>query len=80
MSFSAAFADERPTLVLNPPDDPPFEALVSSEIEAEDPEQLQVRLREQYPRAIVRRRDLSGERTQIWYVYRDGHWVRPGVA
>jgi hypothetical protein len=25
----------------------------------------------------VRPRELAGERTQIWYVYRDGHWVHP---
>jgi len=74
-----SFPAERPTLVLNPQDDRTFEAFVAKEIEGEGdgPEQLQVRLRGQYPRAIVRRRDLAGERTQIWYVYRDGYWVRP---
>ena len=75
-----SFAEERPTLVLNPPDDPAFEAFVTSAMDEpiEGPEQLQVQLRRRYPRSIVRRRDLVGERVQIWYVYRDGHWVRPG--
>jgi len=40
-------------------------------------ETLQQRLRERYPLAAVRPRDLSSERTAIWYVYRDGHWVPP---
>jgi hypothetical protein len=75
-----SFAEERPTLVLNPPEDRAFEAFVSlvTAEASEGPEQLQARLRRRYPRAIVRRRDLVGERVQIWYVYRDGHWVRPG--
>ena len=75
-----SFAEERPTLVLNPPDDRAFEAFVTSTMDEaiEGPDQLQVALRRRYPRSIVRRRDLAGERVQIWYVYRDGHWVRPG--
>jgi len=64
---------------LNPPDDAEFQAFVRSAIDDSSvgPEQLQVLLRVRYPRAIVRRRDLVGERVQVWYVYRDGHWVRP---
>ena len=73
-----SFADERPTLILNPPDDRDFSAFVRSRVEtAPGPKQLEGRLRERYPRAIVRPRDLSGARIQVWYVYRDGHWVRP---
>ena len=77
-----SFAEERPTLVLNPPGDRAFEAFVTSAMVEVNggPEQLQVRLRRRYPRAIVRSRDLAGERVQIWYVYRDGHWVRPAPA
>jgi PAS domain-containing protein len=42
------------------------------------PEALQVRLRRLFPRAVVRRRDISGEPT-AWYVYRDGGW-RPSMT
>lgn len=69
----------RPTLVLNPPDDVAFrtsaEHLVESGIA--EPSMLQDCLRLQWPLALVRPRELAGERAQIWYVYRDGHWVRP---
>lgn len=40
----------------------------------DDPAILQVRLRERYPDAVVRPRELSSEPVVIWYVYRDGHW------
>ncbi len=40
---------------------------------AASPEGLESRLRRMFPRAVVRRRDISGERT-AWYVYRDGGW------
>ena len=73
-----SIAEERPALILNPPADRDFEAIVRWELGASaGPEQLQVRLRGRYPRAIVRRRELAGEPVQIWYVYRDGHWIRP---
>lgn len=68
-----------PTLVLNPPDDDEFrstaERLVANGLA--EPELLQDRLRKRWPLAIVRQRGLVGERTEIWYVYRDGHWIRP---
>jgi PAS domain-containing protein len=41
------------------------------------PEELEERLRRLFPRAVVRRRDISGEPT-AWYVYRDGGW-RPSM-
>ncbi len=37
------------------------------------PEALEARLRRMFPRAVVRRRDISGEPV-AWYVYRDGGW------
>ena len=40
------------------------------------PASLQSRLRDRYPRAVVRPRTLSGEQIEIWYVYREGYWVR----
>ena len=72
------------TLVLNPRDDPRFvglaEAIVTDGVEA--PAELQIRLRQAYPNAIVRARELDGEAQSIWYVYRDGHWIpaERGVA
>jgi hypothetical protein len=39
-----------------------------------DPAQLQARLRQSYAGAVVRRRELSGEMFELWYVYRDGSW------
>jgi hypothetical protein len=69
-----------PTLVLNPPDDDAFRSyalgLVEDGIGA--PSALEERLRQRYPAAIVRPRELAGEQAQIWYVYRDGRWVRSG--
>jgi hypothetical protein len=68
----------RPTLVLNPPDDEEFRSSAELLIESGivEPAELQASLRGRYPGAIVRPRELAGERAHIWYVYRDGHWVR----
>lgn len=70
--------DPRPTLVLNPPGDERFRrlALGALEDDAVTPAQLEAELRRAYPRAAVRPRELAGEQSEIWYVYRDGHWVR----
>jgi hypothetical protein len=70
--------DQRPTLVLNPPGDAEFAAYASQMLNGGviDHAELQRRLRERFPRAIVRPRELAGERAQIWYVYRDGRWIR----
>ena len=66
-----------PTLVLNPSPDHEFvdraRALVGEGMTAEA---LQQALRAYYPRAVVRRRDLSAEH-ESGYVYRDGQWVPP---
>lgn len=72
--------ESRPTLVLNPSDDVQFRTAVETSMEngSVTPAQLQGRLREQYPQVVVRPRELSGERAQVWYVYLHGHWVRPG--
>ncbi|HET9614267.1 MAG TPA: hypothetical protein VFP22_05615 [Candidatus Limnocylindrales bacterium] len=72
--------DREPTLVLSPPDDDAFRSLAGGLVATGvgSAAELEARLRATYPRAAVRPRDLAGERMQIWYVYRDGHWVRPG--
>jgi hypothetical protein len=68
-----------PTLITNPATDGAFvtvaEGLVAGGVD--DPGELQRRLRERYPQAVVRPRELSSERRVVWYVYRDGHWT-PG--
>jgi hypothetical protein len=65
------------TLVVNPRDDMPFVALAERVVAdgVRSPSELQDRLRQEYPEAVVRARELDGEAFTIWYVYRDGHWV-----
>jgi PAS domain-containing protein len=48
------------------------ERLIADEAPA-TPEELEERLRRLFPRALVRRRDITGE-SPTWYVYRDGGW------
>jgi hypothetical protein len=67
----------RPILILNPRSDAQFVALVS-ELMADlidQPSALQESLRARFPDAVVRRRELSSEPTEVWYVYRDGRWT-----
>jgi len=62
--------------VINPRRDKEFVALVEAEgPTAGSPGALEAALRQDYPRAVVRPRQLEGERSEIWYVYRDGTWV-----
>ena len=70
----------RPTLIINPADDDIFAAYARMLLDHGAPSvvQLESRLRTVYPDATVHFRDLSGESTLIWYVYRDGHWTPPG--
>ena len=66
----------RPTLVINPTDDPAFAAAAEAALDdGQTTDQLQAILRRDYPRAVVRARDLAGD-PFVWYVYREGHWVR----
>jgi hypothetical protein len=66
----------RPVLITNPRSDEAFVAAVEAAVDGADaPADLQARLRERYPQAVVRPRDLSSEPVTVWYVYRDGHWV-----
>ena len=67
---------QRPTLITNPANDVGFRAHAESSLqEGQSVAELQQILRGEYPRAIVRPRDLEGERKVVWYVYREGHWV-----
>jgi len=70
-----------PAIVANPGDDDEFASRAWHLIEAgaDTPGRLESMLRSLYPWAVVRRRELSGEPIEIWYVYRDGHWVPPST-
>lgn len=67
----------RPILVINPRDDRPFVELAERLVEdgVSRLEDLQERLAVDYPAVTVHRRELSGEPLEVWYVYRDGHWL-----
>jgi hypothetical protein len=69
--------DVRPIVILNPRSDARFVELVTQLMAngAGEPAELQSGLRAQFPDAIVRRRELSSESTEVWYVYRDGRWT-----
>jgi hypothetical protein len=59
-----------------PRDDTDFVALVDAiALSSGSPAQLEDGLRATYPRVVVRARDLEGDHTQVWYVYRDGSWT-----
>jgi hypothetical protein len=65
-----------PSLVTNPAGDAAFRAAAEAALEtAQSIDEFEKTLRSRYPRAVVRARALSGERTVVWYVYREGHWV-----
>ncbi len=68
----------KPTIVRNPANDLAFQEAVEEILHGEwsEPEAVQERLRERYPRAVVRPRELDAERTPVWYVYREGRWTR----
>ncbi len=66
----------RPVIVLNPRSDVAFVAFAEECVKAgaDRPMALQEQLRERYPRAVVRERNLHGE-APTWYVYREGAWI-----
>ena len=66
-----------PSLVTNPRSDEEFVRLAERLVAAgtKTPQALQDELRRTYPKALVRRRILDGERQETWYVYREGSWV-----
>lgn len=67
----------RPIVILNPRSDARFLEFVSELMDGAvgEPSELQAGLRAEFPAAVVRRRELSSESTEVWYVYRDGHWT-----
>lgn len=67
------------SIVRNPATDAEFERAVNAIVDAgvRDFAEAQARLRERYPHAVVRPRDLTGESTPVWYIYREGRWI-PG--
>jgi hypothetical protein len=68
-------------LVLNPRKDGSFvEFATELASRIDDAAQMQKLLRERYPAAVVRPRDLSSETAVVWYVYRDGSWTAGGAA
>jgi hypothetical protein len=73
---------QEPALIINPRDDTKFGDFVEELVTcgALTTDGLRALLREQYPLAEVHERQLSGERVLVWYVYRDGRWIRPGGA
>jgi hypothetical protein len=70
----------RPTLVANPVTDRIFRAFAEQQLDdgVSSTAEFQARLRVRYPRAVVHARELTGEPTVIWYVYRDGRWTTNG--
>jgi hypothetical protein len=73
---------QRPVLIVNPRDDAAFGDLVDELVGmgTQTTGELQSALRRRYPLARVHRREISAEHIVVWYVYREGRWVRPGGA
>lgn len=69
-----------PTVIINPRDDLPFSEMVDRSLltGVESPDALERLLRDDYPLAVVRRRELAGEQVEVWYIYREGRWVSGG--
>ena len=68
----------RRVLVINPRSDKDFVARAeAAAADAATADELQGRLRANYPRTVVRLRQISGESDLVWYVYREGRWIPP---
>jgi hypothetical protein len=68
---------DAPVLIVNPASDVELAGL-ARRLTTErtwTPETLQAELRLTFPKVVVHSRDLSGETTQVWYVYREGRWI-----
>jgi len=68
---------QRPLILANPTSDRAFRDQVDRVLLAgpRRPSELEALLRVRYPKAVVRRRELTDEDLEIWYVYRDGRWT-----
>ena len=68
----------RPMIIANPPGDREFRALIDRFLltGGRATPDLEATLRTRYPEAVVRQRELAGESFEVWYVYRDGHWIQ----
>ena len=66
-----------PTIVRNPSSDDEFQTAIDDMLASgiRDPAAAEEWLREQYPRVVVRPRELAGETGATWYVYREGRWI-----
>jgi hypothetical protein len=66
-----------PILITNPHGDDEFQAAAQAALGAgaSSPTALEAALRDRYPNVVVHARDLSMERTIVWYVYREGRWA-----
>ena len=75
---SAEEPARRPVIIANPPGDRAFRGMIDSALLSGRwrPHDLEAMLRTRYPNAVVRPRELDAERVEVWYVYRDGHWIR----
>jgi hypothetical protein len=65
------------TIIRNPASDREFERAIEVALRAgvSGPSELEAQLRQLYPRALVRPRDLAEEPIHTWYVYREGRWI-----
>ena len=68
---------DQPTILRNPSNDAAFEAAIQALMNEGVTElgAFRTRLRESFPLAEVRRRELAWESEEVWYVYRDGRWT-----
>lgn len=67
----------RPTLITNPTNDVVFADFAQTLVDhgAGSTDELEGRLRDEYPSSTVHARELVGESAVIWYVYREGRWI-----
>jgi hypothetical protein len=71
-------ARSRPTLLVNPPTDSRLRETLDGMLDRHSPgtpAELQALVRPEYPRLVVRARQLEHESVVVWYVYREGYWV-----
>ena len=67
----------RPNVIVNPRTDAAFVAAADGAVAGgvESPSDLELALRDRYPRVVVHERALSGESFPTWYLYREGTWI-----